>query len=460
VARVVRGDSKKAIFTLTAEGTFEISAVGPGTWGNRIGVKIAEASGKKKDQTVHDIFKLVVYYWSETPPNPNTDPKNPAKFLVEPAEHEEYDNLSWDPDASNYCVRAVHNVSHLIDIEVPKSDGASEAGSTSTAETPDTEGRPRRRPRSSTSTPSIPQGIQLLDKGTDASGALTHEDYKGKADDDFPSGLAGLAEIEDISIVCAPNENDVPQLSDEIIAECEQLNRFAVLSAKMDAGDIGTLFPGDGKFNSKYAAFYYPWLQIIDPVSQLPKMIPPCGHVAGIYARSDSERGVHKAPANEIVHGISDLQFQITKGQQDMLNPRGVNCIRSFPGRGILIWGARTVSDDPLWKYVNVRRLFTFLEKSIERSTQWVVFEPNNERLWARVCQSISDFLTQVWKDGALMGTTPEQAFFVKCDETTMTPNEIETGKLIVVIGVAPARPAEFVIFRLAQWRSGSAITE
>src|SRR5262249_31716365 len=157
---------------------------------------------------------LVVYYWSDTPPHPNTDPKNPAKFLVEPTEHEEYDNLSWDSDASNYCVRAVHQVSHLIDMAPSTSEGTSETGGGTGSETTDTESRSasRRRTRGSTSTPSITQGIQFLTNGTDATRALTLEDYKGKEEDDFPSGLAGLAEIEDISIVCAPNENDVPQL--------------------------------------------------------------------------------------------------------------------------------------------------------------------------------------------------------------------------------------------------------
>jgi len=162
----------------------------------------------------------------------------------------------------------------------------------------------------------------------------------------------------------------------------------------------------------------------------------------------------------ERVNGALDLQFNVTKGEQDVLNPRGVNCIRSFLGRGILVWGARTTSDDPAWIYVNVRRLFIFLEKSIQRSTQWVVFEPNNEALWARLVQGVSDWLTSVWRDGALLGKTAEEAFFVKCDRTTMTENDIETGRLVMIIGVAPTRPAEFVIFRLAQWRSGSEITE
>jgi phage tail sheath protein FI len=165
---------------------------------------------------------------------------------------------------------------------------------------------------------------------------------------------------------------------------------------------------------------------------------------------------VHKAPANEVVRGATKLEFQITKGEQDLLNPRGVNVIRTFPGRGIRVWGARTTSTDPLWKYINIRRLFLYLEESIDKGTQWVVFEPNNEQLWARVKQTIVQFLTTVWRTGALMGTTPEEAFFVKVDRTTMTQDDIDNGRLIILIGVAPTKPAEFVIFRIAQFTAGA----
>jgi uncharacterized protein len=188
--------------------------------------------------------------------------------------------------------------------------------------------------------------------------------------------------------------------------------------------------------------------------------LPPGGYVAGIYARSDTERGVHKAPANEVVLGASDVEFQISKGEQDVLNPKGVNVIRSFPGRGIRVWGARTLSSNSLWKYINVRRLFIFIEASVEKGTQWVVFEPNDDRLWARVRATINQFLTGVWRSGALMGTTPEEAFFVKCDRSTMTQDDIDNGRLVCVIGIAPVKPAEFVVFRIAQWQGGSVATE
>ncbi|HKE47460.1 MAG TPA: phage tail sheath C-terminal domain-containing protein, partial [Rhodanobacteraceae bacterium] len=182
----------------------------------------------------------------------------------------------------------------------------------------------------------------------------------------------------------------------------------------------------------------------------------------------DTERGVHKAPANEIIRGLysdpndptAGLQFNITKGQQDILNPRGVNVLRYFPGRGNLVWGARTCSLDPDWKYVNVRRLFIFAEESIDEATQWVVFEPNDEPTWARVRRSVSDFLTRLWMDGMLQGRSAAEAYFVRCDRTTMTQADIDNGKLIMLIGIAPVKPAEFVIFRIGQWTGGSEVSE
>jgi hypothetical protein len=272
------------------------------------------------------------------------------------------------------------------------------------------------------------------------------------------SGLLGFEHIDEINIVCAPDEAKHPGLTDRIVDHCEDpdlLDRFAILQSRSTdvPNNIPDLRPPR---DSKYAAFYYPWIKILDPLTNRDKLIPPGGHIAGIYARSDTERGVFKAPANEIVRGAKALQFSIGKGQQDILNPRGVNVIRSFPGRGIRVWGARTTSSDPLWKYINVRRLFLFLEESIDEGTQWVVFEPNNEQLWARVKQTIVAFLTTVWRTGALMGTTPEEAFFVRVDRSTMTQDDIDNGRLICLIGVAPTKPAEFVIFRIAQFTAGS----
>ncbi len=425
LGRITGGNSKSASQEFDK---FNARAIGPGAWGNRIGVSLrpSNAPGER--------FKILVFYWRETPPSPIVDPTDRAQLRNEkrrePAVIEEYDELSNHPDAPDFYVKRINGASVLIEVSA-SGDGL----------------------------PKLAGDIQLLAGGADA-GPLSPQDYVGDegAGPGQNWGLAAFSEIDEISMVCAPNEHEVEGLSDAIVTHCERMkDRFAILQAKQDAGPVADLRP---PVDSKYAAFYYPWIQVIDPLTGSSKLVPPGGHVAGIYARTDTERGVHKAPANEIMRGVADLQFVLTQGEQEVLNPRGVNCLRSFVGRGIRVWGARTTSSDPLWKYVNVRRLFLFLEESIEESTQWVVFEPNNQRLWARVRQTVSDFLTRVWKDGALVGATPEEAFFVRCDETTMTPSEIETGRLIVVVGVAPARPAEFVIFRVAQWRGGSATTE
>jgi phage tail sheath protein FI len=186
------------------------------------------------------------------------------------------------------------------------------------------------------------------------------------------------------------------------------------------------------------------------------KLVPPSGHMAGIWARNDSERGVHKAPANEVVRGAIGLETQVSRNEQDTLNPVGINCIRAFPGRGIRVWGARTLSSDPSWRYLNVRRLFNFVEKSIDNGTQWVVFEPNDMDLWGRVRRNVGAFLIRLWADGALFGESADQAFFVKCDAELNTEEVRDAGQLIVEIGIAPVKPAEFVIFRISQYSSAA----
>jgi phage tail sheath protein FI len=210
-------------------------------------------------------------------------------------------------------------------------------------------------------------------------------------------------------------------------------------------------------YDSSYAALYYPWIQVDDPVHNRAIYIPPCGHMAGVWARNDNTRGVHKAPANEVVQGVIGLAYDTTKGEQDTLNPDGINCIRAFPGRGIRVWGARTLASDPAWRYINVRRLFNFVEKSIERGTHWVVFEPNDHKLWARVRRDVSAFLRTVWRDGALFGLSPEEAFYVKCDEELNPADSRDQGKLIIEIGLCPVKPAEFVIFRISQFAGPNA---
>jgi phage tail sheath protein FI len=203
--------------------------------------------------------------------------------------------------------------------------------------------------------------------------------------------------------------------------------------------------------DTSYAAFYYPWLVIADPQTGARRTVPPGGHVLGVYARTDLERGVFKAPANETLRGVLELEFDVNDATQDLLNPRGVNVIRLFAGGGIRVWGARTMASNALWKYVSVRRLLIFLERSIYDGTQWVVFEANGKPLWERVTDAIRLFLRGQWRLGALLGATEDKAFFVKCDETTMTQDDIDNGRLICEVGVAPVRPAEFVIFRIFQ---------
>ena len=279
-------------------------------------------------------------------------------------------------------------------------------------------------------------------------------------------GLRGLEEVDEIAILCSPDEFAVGGVTGSLIEQCERLkDRFAILQSTDAPGAISTILP---PVTSKYGAFYFPWIRVFDFATGLPMLVPPAGHVAGIYARSDIERGVHKAPANEVIRGLfldpqdpsSGLSIQVSKEQQDILNPRGVNVLRYFRGRGNLVWGARTTTTDPDWKYVNVRRLFIYVEESIEEATQWVVFEPNDEPLWARVRRSVSDFLTRLWMDGMLQGRSKEEAYFVRCDRTTMTQADIDNGKLIMLIGIAPVKPAEFVIFRIGQWTGGSDVSE
>jgi len=270
------------------------------------------------------------------------------------------------------------------------------------------------------------------------------------------TGLKCFEEIDEIAIIAAPGTTS-PAIQDALLSHCEtRKDRFAILdSPETITGGVDKLpKPRD----SKYGAYYFPWIQVYDP-DKGNIFVPPSGHIAGVYSRIDSERGVHKAPANEIVRGALGLKYNVSKGEQDLLNPKGINAIRFMNG-GIRIWGARTLSSDPSWRYINVRRLFIMVESSIERATQWVVFEPNDHRLWKRVQRTISSFLTLLWRNGALMGTSPEQAFYVKCDEETNPPEVIDAGQLVVEIGLAPVKPAEFVIFRIGQMASGGGVEE
>jgi phage tail sheath protein FI len=209
-------------------------------------------------------------------------------------------------------------------------------------------------------------------------------------------------------------------------------------------------------YDSAFAAMYYPWIKVENPIGNngdREVLIPPSGHVAGLWARVDESRGVWKAPANEVLQGVLDVECNTTQAEQGLLNPLGINCIRPFGSRGIRVWGGRTLSSDPEWRYLNVRRLFNMVEASIMDGTQWVVFEPNDHNTWSAVTRNLTAFLTDLWRQGALFGATREEAFFVRCDETTNPPEARDQGRLTCEVGIAPVKPAEFVVFRVSQYQ-------
>jgi phage tail sheath protein FI len=288
-------------------------------------------------------------------------------------------------------------------------------------------------------------------------------EYEGTDDQEktFKTGLKQFEDVDDISIVAAPGSTadydgayreDANAIYGLLINHATQMRyRIAVLDSPpaMSVGDIRRV---RAKLDSKYAALYYPWVIILDPITRAELNLPPSGFVAGIYARNDIQRAVWKAPANEVVNLAIGFEQILNKSQQEVLNPEGINCFRYFEGRGFRLWGARTISSDPEWKYVNIRRYFVYLEHSVDKGTQWAVFEPNGEALWANVRRTVEDFLLNEWQSGALLGDKPEKAFFVRCDRSTMTQNDLDNGRLICLVGVAPLYPAEFVIFRIGQW--------
>ena len=293
---------------------------------------------------------------------------------------------------------------------------------------------------------------------------VTPSEFEGSAPD--RTGMGALEVPDDITMLVCPDLmmayqsgvldlEGVQAVQTAMITHCERMgDRVAVLDAPpgMNPQEVQNWRVNIANYDSSYAALYYPWIKVSDPASGQNILVPPSGHMAGIWSRTDNTRGVHKAPANEVIGGALDVELQITRGEQDGLNPVGVNCIRSFPGRGIRVWGARTLSSDPSWTYLNVRRLFNMVEKSIDNGTQWVVFEPNDFALWQKIARAATAFLTMVWRQGALFGATPSEAFYVKCDAETNPPESRDLGMVTTEIGIAPVKPAEFVIFRISQW--------
>lgn len=421
-------------------GEFTARAVGPGEWGRRVWIKIQDGSTKNAQGATG--FRLKVAYWSMLPADFQIydpfDPANRNNGQPRPQLIEDYDDLQVNPNSSDYYEKRLIDgatnqpVSALALIE------RTSAGST---------GKPANTP---------PEGVFLDQNGADDPNLLSVDDFKG-AIAGGRSELQGLLALEqdpfrDVALVYAPHPaNDAIIIEKALIDHCELSRfRFAVVDSSRNSNPVD-LDPRTSVQDTTYAGFYTPWIVTSDPETGARVSVPPGGHVLGIFGRTDAERGVFKAPANEIIRGAIDLQFDINDSAQDVMNPRGVNAIREFPGRGIRLWGARTLSSNGLWKYVSVRRLFIFLERSIYESTQWVVFEPNDDRLWARVIDTIRLFLRTQWRLGALMGRTEQEAFFITCDRTTMTQDDILNGRLICEIGIAPVRPAEFVIFNIFQ---------
>jgi Bacteriophage tail sheath protein len=412
-----RGKAAVAAGPRTALGGFQVAAL-DGT-GDGLSVEVADGGEGE------DLFTLVVKRGDRT---------------------EESFEVSAKRSQRNYVVTVVREKSRLITVEEP---GGTQAV-----------GRPGNQ------SVAVPPGAAPAVLPA----AVTPDQYVGNSAD--RTGFAGLEAVDEVTMLAVPDlmsayeqgaldAEGVKAVQLAMIAHCELMgNRVAVIDPPPALGpqQVKDWRQTGAGYDSKYAALYYPWIKVADPATGRTRFVPPCGAMAGVWARTDENRGVHKAPANEVVRGAVELATALTKAENDLLNPIGVNCIRAFPGRGIRVWGARTLSSDPAWRYLNVRRLFNYLEESILVGTQWVVFEPNDDALWARIRRTIAAFLVNEWRKGALFGLTPDEAFYVKCDRETNPAEGIDAGQVVCEIGVAPVKPAEFVIFRLAQFSGGTSL--
>lgn len=481
ISRVAPSDAKCA----SAEASvMTLKAKNPGMWGNSIRVVISPSSkaktqifevldtagGKKyavkngagfnpgdivryTDGTAEVINKVVknqdnILEFAEPFEEDVTDKELLPKKIIETCEFtlevkyddivEMYEKLSFNVEASNY-----------LEKKLSKSD-LIEAAYTGAGET-EAPFRLLAEEEAAVSSISFEGGSNGSVAGISASDFIGYDKGAGKR-----SGIQAFLDNDVVSIMAVPGIVD-PNVQLTLTAHCENLgSRFAVLDMPKDAKKLDDILAHRDIFDSTYAALYHPWLQVFDALDKKNIAIPPSGSIMGIYARNDNTRGVHKAPANEVVRACVGLDCQFNKGEQDMLNPKGVNLIRAFPGMGIRVWGARTASSDGSWKYVNVRRLFIYIEETIKANTSWAVFEPNDEVLWVRVKRTIDVFLTGMWRAGSLAGSAPSEAFFVDIGRNTMSQDDIDNGRLVCVIGVAPVKPAEFVIFRISQKTSDS----
>lgn len=400
-----------------------VRASSPGTWGNALTVEITRTAG--------DTFTITVA---------NAGVREPA-----------YTGLSMNPLSPNYAPTAIARLSSLIQVvdEIAAGSGLSFPG---------------RRPANSTGF------VTLATLGTSGLSALATADYVGT--EALRNGLHAFDAVDDVNIVAVPDAFD-RDVHVQGMAYCERRKDCFYVAdvAEMAVTAVEVLgykraqgaYAGGNAFNSKYGALYAPWIDVIDPRTGTPVRIPPSGAVIGRYARTDGTRGVHKAPAgitDGMLASVVGLGALYSQADQEKLNPAGINVIRRFSGAGHVIWGARTVSSDPEWRYLNVRRLFLMIEESIEEATGWVVFEPNDPALWKSIVRNVSAFLRLQWRAGALVGLTEEEAFFVKCDEENNPLESRMLGRVITEIGIAPSKPAEFVIFRISQFDGGSDVSE
>jgi uncharacterized protein len=437
ICRIVGGKAVAA--EAVVDTSFSVRAIGPGAWGKNVVAKIEASKTKKADGTPVG-FRLLLSYWSGTvPADPFPDDGSQPK--PRPTYSEVFEDLVANESSPDFYGKRLP----FIDLDKGQTNQGPESSALGILV--------RKGVVAAGTLPT--NGKYPLANGDDGTDAIGSNDFVGKPTD-TRTDAQGLTALEldpyrDVALVYAPGMSDQATVL-PIVNHCENLRfRFAVIDAPKGTSSLTDLDPRSKITDSEYAAFYFPWIMTSDPRTGARKLIPPGGNVLGVYARTDSERGVFKAPANEVLRGVLDLEFNINDNTQDSFNPQGVNAIRSFPGRGIRVWGARTITSDALWKYVSVRRLFIFLERSIYEGTQWVVFEPNDDRLWARVIDTIRLFLRTQWRLGALFGRTEQEAFFITCDRTTMTQDDILNGRLICEIGIAPVRPAEFVVFRIFQ---------
>ncbi|HEY3002297.1 MAG TPA: phage tail sheath subtilisin-like domain-containing protein [Kribbellaceae bacterium] len=384
----------------------------------------------------------------------DTDPDATVKsleftltFAAPGAATETFSNLSMDPRHSRFFPRVINSA--LVTVRLPAS--------------PSVQPPPKNRPKPTTvGTPTPlangqPDNILTIN--------LTH----------YQAALAALEKVDDVNLICVPDRRDTPA-QQAVVAHCEKMgDRFAILDPALNEPPLNETVPGGGTVITHraavesargYAALYYPWLRVVDPASPTGEdtlLVPPSGHLAGIYARSDDQRGVHKAPANEYVTAAVDLEVRLSGEEQGELNVENVNALRVFAGQARpLVWGARTTAPpaETPWRYVNIRRLFLFVEESIQEGIRWAVFEPNDLALWKKLDRTIREFLTRVWRSGALFGATADEAFYIKIDEELNPAAVRALGQVVIEIGMAPVRPAEFVIVRIGIWDGGSSVSE